>query len=340
MVRAHLVKDASYGALVGWLVWPAFGMMLGGSVGPLVAWARRHDRLLLRAFGQVGRDVRAVAPGLTSLPSRRGPSRRRHLALGAAALIVAIAVLAWTGQRCFGFSVASTLAAVVLAMVLAGICARAAGETDIAPVGNLGTLAQLAFAAGGPTTSILAGSIVSGNASETAQTMWSFRAGHNVGASVRAQVVAQFVGVLLGSAVVVPTYLLVIRANPLGTERMPAVAAVSWRATALAVSGGLAGLPPLGVQAAIAGFILGIVLSILAKGRLGKFLPSPVSVGIALITPVTMSATILIGALGMALARRRWPRLANGEDHALAAGALAGESLMGVLMAFLASAGM
>jgi uncharacterized oligopeptide transporter (OPT) family protein len=249
-------------------------------------------------------------------------------------------LLAVVGKLGFGYAPALLGAAVLASLILGGICARAAGETDIAPVGNLGTLAQIAFAGGGPGTSILAGSVVSGNASETAQAMWSFKAGHNVGASVRAQVIAQFVGVVLGSVVVVPTYLLVVRANPLGTERMPAVAAVSWRATAEAVSGGFARLPAWGVQAAIAGFILGVVLSSAGKRRIARFLPSPVAVGIALITPVTMSATILVGAIGMALARRRWPRIASGDDHALAAGALAGESLMGVLLAVLTSAGL
>ncbi len=340
LVRAHLVKDPSYGALVGWLVWPAFGTMLGGSVGPLVAGARRHGRVLARALGDVRADVRDLLPRLRRRPARNWQAGRRNMALGAMVLLAAIALLAWTGHRAFDFSVPSTLAAVALSIVLAGVCARAAGETDIAPVGNLGTLGQIAFAGGGPGTSILAGSVVSGNASETAQAMWSFKAGHNVGASVRAQVIAQFVGVVLGSVVVVPTYLFVVRANPLGTERMPAVAAVSWRATAEAVSGGFARLPPWGVQAAIAGFILGVVLSSAGKGRIARFLPSPVAVGIALITPVTMSATILIGAVGMALARHRWPRIANGDDHALAAGALAGESLMGVLLAVLTSAGL
>ena len=48
LVRAHVVKDASYTSLVAWLVWPAFGMMLGGSVGPLIAGARRHGRVAWR----------------------------------------------------------------------------------------------------------------------------------------------------------------------------------------------------------------------------------------------------------------------------------------------------
>jgi len=333
LVRGHIVKDASYGSLVSWLVWPAFGMMLGGSVGPLIAGARRHGRVVARVF----EDARVLfARARTARATADAPAPRGR-PLGAVVALGAVLTLSWTGHVAFGFSIASTMAAVVLAIVLAGVCARAAGETDIAPVGNMGTLTQIAFAGGGATTSILAGAVVAGNATETATTMWSFKAGHNLRASLRAQLAAQFAGVLIGSAVVVPVYLLVVHANPLGTERMPAVAAMSWRATAEAVSGGLTRLPQYGVPAAVVGLVMGLALTLLGRGRLGRFLPSPVAVGIGLIFPVTMSSTILLGAVAVALGRRRWPSLANGDDHALAAGALAGESLMGVLLAILAS---
>lgn len=331
LVQHHVVKDASYGSLVSWLVWPAFGMMLGGSLGPLVAGARRHGRVVSRVWN----DARAMFASQAGRPADAPAPRGRPVA--ALVMLGAVVLLAWTGHRAFGFSIASTVAAVILALVLAGVCARAAGETDIAPVGSMGMLAQIAFAGAGPATSILAGAVVAGNATETATTMWSFKAGHNLRASLRAQLAAQLAGVLIGSAVVVPVYLLVVRANPLGTERMPAVSAMSWRATAQAVSGGLSHLPPYGVSAAVVGLALGIAFSVLGRGRLGRFLPSAVAVGIGLITPVTMSATIFLGALAISLGRRRWSSLANGDDHALAAGALAGESLMGVLLAILAS---
>ena len=331
LVQHHVVKDASYGSLVSWLVWPAFGIMLGGSAAPLVGGVRRHGKTVWRVLNDARTTIARQARRPPDASPRRKPFAAALVALGA------VALLAWTGHRAFGFSLASTIVAVILAVVLAGVCARAAGETDIAPVGNIGTLAQIAFAGGGPTTSILAGAVVAGNATETAQTMWSFKAGHNLRASLRAQLAAQLAGVLIGSAVVVPVYLLVVRANPLGTERMPAVAAMSWRATALAISGGLSHLPPYGVWAAVTGLGVGIALGVLGRGRLGRFLPSPVALGIGLITPVTMSSTILLGAAGVSLGRRRWPGLANGDDHALAAGALAGESLMGVLLAILAS---
>jgi uncharacterized oligopeptide transporter (OPT) family protein len=163
--------------------------------------------------------------------------------------------------------------------------------------------------------------------------MWAFKAGHTLRASVRAQIVAQILGAIVGSLVVVPAYFLIIRVYPLGSERMPAVSAISWKATAVALSGGLAGLPSHGLHAFVVAFALGAVLSIFAPTRIGRFLPSAVTVGIAMITPVSLAAAAVLGAGSIVLARRRISTLADGETNALAAGLLAGEAILGVVIA-------
>jgi putative OPT family oligopeptide transporter len=334
LLRAGWVREASYGALAGWLVWPALGLMLGSIlVPPLLA-----GRELLRALARVLGDARASWRGRAGA----GPAdRARRLLLRAriAAGLAAAVVLVWTGWRAFGLDPRITSGALVLSVLLAGVCARAAGETDIAPVGSVGTVAQLVFAAGGPTASLLSGAIAAGTATQTAQSLWAFKAGHRLGSSGRAQIVAQLLGALAGSLVVVPVYFLVASTYGLGTEVMPAVSALSWKATAEAVAQGLSGLPPHGHAAAAVGFVVGAALSALGRTRAGRHLPSPIVLGIALITPVSLSAAAFLGALALALASRRSALLAAGGGSALAAGALAGESLTGVLIAALSAAG-
>jgi uncharacterized oligopeptide transporter (OPT) family protein len=333
IVHTGVVKDASYPSVIGWLVWPAFGMMLGGSIAPLVS--------------SFGRQLMAVVPTLRAWRRPDRPRRSsledratgRVRALTAGTLIAAVVLLVWTGERAFGLSPLTTLGALVVAVVLAGVCARAVGETDIAPVGNMGTLGQLVFAHGGPVTSILAGAVVSGNATQTAQALWSFKAGAELRASIRAQTIAQVVGIVVGSLVVVPTYAVIVNAIPLATERMPAVSALSWRATSEAVAGGLASLPRHGLHAAAVTFVLGLGLSLAGRLRWGRYLPSPVTAGIALITPLSMAATMLLGAAAVPLVRRRFRSFSDADAHALGAGALAGESIVAILVAILTSAG-
>jgi uncharacterized oligopeptide transporter (OPT) family protein len=146
------------------------------------------------------------------------------------------------------------------------------------------------------------------------------------------------VGIVIGSLVVVPTYEVIVRSTALATERMPAASALSWRATSEAVAGGFSHLPPHGLRAAGLAFAVGLVLSTLGRARWGRYLPSPVAVGIAFITPLSMSATFLLGALAIVVLRRRLPSFTDSDAHALGAGALAGESIVGVLIAILTSA--
>ena len=338
LARAHLVSGPTYAPIVSWMVWPAFGLMLGGSLGPLLVGARQNARILARTVG----DAFNLVAGLWRVTRRtrsEGPSRaaRRDQIAAGAMLAGATVVLAITGERALGLSVGTVLLGIVVALALASVCARAAGETDIAPTGNMGTFTQLIFGRNGAVGSILVGAVASGTATQTAQTLWSLKAGQDLRASVRSQTVAQLVGVLIGSVVVVPTYLAIVHTRPLGTEVMPAVTALSWRATAEAVGGGLSRLPPYGLQAALGACLLALVLSVAARGRAGRFLPSPVVMGIALITPLSLSAAALVGAAAVAFLRRRFPSFSDPDAHALGAGALAGESLVAVILAILAS---
>lgn len=336
VVGARWISNGSYTTVTGWLVWPALGMMLASTLVPLVLKWRSLYHALRRGLTYARSSVVPIRGLVGAVGGGADPASgptSTSLWVGTVSVLLATVALAWTGWRAFGFSPYLTGAALILSVVLSAICARVAGETDIAPVGSLGTLAQILFAGCGPGGSILAGALTSGNSSETSQMLWAFKAGHSLRAPVRAQIVAQALGALVGSLVVVPAYLLVVRAYPLGSERMPAISAVSWRATAMALGGGLRGLPPHALHAACLGFGLGAILSLLASTRAGKFLPSAVAMGVAMITPVSLSAAAVVGAGAILLARRRISTLADGETNALAAGLLAGESILGVGLA-------
>ena len=161
-----------------------------------------------------------------------------------------------------------TLAALAISVVTGGVCARAAGETDFAPVGQLGTAMQLGFGASSATTAVVAGGISMGTSSQMSQTLWAFKAGKRLHASPRAQVIAQIIGALVGALVVVPVYFVIMRAYQLGSEAMPATSAITWKATAEAVHGGLASLPKSGPPAAAIGIVLGTILTLLGRTRL------------------------------------------------------------------------
>jgi uncharacterized oligopeptide transporter (OPT) family protein len=324
LARSQIVTDLGFTSCAAWLVWPGLGMLLAGSFLPLLL----DGRSILRAIRDLGGLAR-VRPAAEHAQTSRAWRAGGGLVL--AGVVGAVVV----GQTAFHLSPLATLVAVALALVLAVVSSRAAGETDLAPVGPVGTVTQVLFSRLGPAVSMLAGSIAFGTSAQAAQTLWAFKAGQKVGATPRAQLIAQLTGALLGALIVAPVYVVVVRAYSIGSEALPAPAALSWKATAEAMRGGLAALPRHAEMAGAIGLGLGALMALLGRGRLARFCPSPAAMGIALIMPPSVSVAALVGVLIMAAVRRLRPGLAHDAILSIAAGGVAGESVMGVVIAAL-----
>jgi uncharacterized oligopeptide transporter (OPT) family protein len=334
LLRARVVPDASFSACAAWLVWPGLGLLLAGSFLPLILdW-----RSVVRAASDLGSLVRRPAVRTTTEPRPLGPPAGGS-SPAVPALLLGFGAIAVLGKVAFGFHPLAALAALLCALVLAVVSSRAAGETDLAPVGQVGTLTQILFSGLGPILSILAGSVSMGTSSQAAQTLWAFKAGQRLGGSPRAQLVAQLLGALIGGVVVVPVYLVIVKAYGIGTESLPAPAAISWRATAEAVRGGFSALPPHAALAGAVALAVGVALSLAARRPWGSALPSPAAMGIAMVMPASLAIAALAGALLAWAIRRARPSIDQESLTSLAAGGIAGESVMGVIIAVLVVTG-
>ena len=107
----------------------------------------------------------------------------------------------------------------------------------------------------------------------------------------------------------------------LGSEAIPAPAAMSWRATAAIAEHGISSMPSYAPLGAAAGFVLGCVLSL---KPIAKYAPSPVAMGMAFILPPFMSVTIAIGGFALRIAARRSKKTADEDVAALASGLIGG----------------
>ncbi len=278
----------------------------------------------LGAFAGALRDLGAMARS----GSRAGILRL----LAVAALLAAIAGLA---RLIFDFSLLQSGLALAASAVGATVCARAAGLTDIAPVGPMGQTMQAlsgALAPGRPAVNVAAGSIVAGSAAQTTGLLWSLGAGRALGASPRRQIIAAAAGSMLGASICAPAYLFLVRTHGLGSAQLPAPTGVQWKAMAEVVARGLSALPPGALPAVIAGGLLGIVLAAAASTRAAPRLPSAMAMGIGVLVPVDYALAIVCGALLVTLVRRlREPASSVG------AGLIAGDSVVGLLVALLTS---
>jgi len=228
---------------------------------------------------------------------------------------------------------------VLMTFFLAVVACRATGETDITPIGAMGKITQLSYGVLAPadtTANLMTAGVTAGAAASSADLLTDLKSGYLLGANPRKQFIAQFLGVFVGAAVIVPAfYLLVPSPETLGGDKFPAPSAQVWKGVAELLANGLASLHDSAQLALAAGAALGFLLATaerFAPVRLRAFLPSAMGLGLAFVIPFWNTLSIFIGALAAWLLRRS---AAENYRIPVAAGIIAGESLIGVFLALI-----
>jgi uncharacterized oligopeptide transporter (OPT) family protein len=236
--------------------------------------------------------------------------------------------------------------AVLLTFFLALVACRATGESDITPTGAMGKIMQLTYGVLIPqsmTANLMTASITASSAGSAADLLNDLKSGYLLGANPRRQFMAQLLGVLGGTAATVTGfYLLVPDATALtgvGGEapKFPAPAAQAWKAVAEVFKMGLENMHPMHQKAIVVGLSIGAGLLLLETlaGKWKKWLPSATGIGLGLILPFQYPLSMLLGAVIAAIWTSRNKASSEAYLVPVAAGVIAGVSIMGVIVASL-----
>ncbi|MCI0414630.1 OPT/YSL family transporter [bacterium] len=333
-----LIPEVSYKAIVNWTLWPGAALLVAAGFTTFAmdykSIARSFagiKRILMRQKQDENDPVAAVES-----PDWWFPAGYFTLAPLAVLLMIWLFQIPWW----------AAIIAIPLAVIMGFVAARVTGETDVTPTKALGPVTQLIY--GLLTPGNLVGNIMSGNVTggvglHSADLLTDLKSGYMVGADPRQQLKAQLFGVIAGGLVVVPAFWLIIP-DPalLGTEEWPAPSCLVWAGVSQAFSNGISTLHPSARIAALIGGILGIVLALLEKftpARLKKFVPSSSGLGISMVIPGSNSIAMFIGASIAELLNKKKPALGDLTVFPVASGMIAGESLMGIVIAMLIVSG-
>jgi len=235
--------------------------------------------------------------------------------------------------------------AVATSLVFSMVAARVTGETDINPGGPMGKLTQLGFGIlhpHHPSTNLMTAAMTHASSVACADLLGDLKSGYLLGADPRRQFVAQAAGIVAGTSASVLAYFILIPdafALTGSADHAPQFAAPGahqFRAIAELLQYGLASLHPMHRSLVVTGAIAGLVIAAierLSPRRAMRWLPSTVGLGLGLLLPLSTSLAMLIGAAIGALATRRRTDTAERVVWPISAGALAGESLAGVIVA-------
>ncbi|HCS50036.1 MAG TPA: peptide transporter, partial [Planctomycetaceae bacterium] len=103
--------------------------------------------------------------------------------------------------------------------------------------------------------------ITSAGASQAADMMQDLKTGKMLGAAPRKQFIAQLCGICVGILFAVPVYFVFTKAYKLGSEQLPAPAAMAWKAMAEVLNEGFGALPPMAKQAILIAGVIGLAIA-------------------------------------------------------------------------------
>jgi len=323
-----------YKHIVAWSVWFGSAMILTSG---LLAFSFQW-RTVVRAV----KSVSSAFGGTTSAEDAKEVPMLWFF-IGLIALTPVVVFLEWF---LFGIKVWMGLLSIILGFFIAIVACRATGETDTTPTGALGKITQITFGAldpGNMTTNLMTANVTGGVGLHAADLLTDLKSGYLLNADPRQQFWAQFFGVMAGSLFVVPAYrLLIPTADLLGTDKWPAPGAQTWKSVAELLAKGFHTLHPTAQIALATGAVLGVVLVLLEKAfpKAKPYIPSPTGLGLAFTTPANNTIAMFMGSLIATLLERRNPDLAEKTVVPVSSGFIAGESLVGVLIAVLVVLGL
>ncbi|GGJ97931.1 OPT family oligopeptide transporter [Pseudomonas matsuisoli] len=318
-----------FGVLVEWLLWPGVSLLVSATLVSLGIRQWRQRRAT---------DADDDAP----LPAQPQAIPLLMIALASGLVVILQIVL---------FDIAPIMAAlsIPLSVALACMAARVVGATGIPPIGATGQLSQLTFgliAPGQMTVNLMSANIAGGAAGQCTDLLNDFRVGHLIGSSPSRQLIAQCVGIVIGSIVGVLVYRLLIP-DPQGmliTQEWPAPAVATWKAVAEVLADGLDAVDISVRWSMLGGALIGSLFGFCEaradrSERLARLLPSSAAFGLAFIIPASISLMMALGAVLAWVITAKWRSLAERFVIAAAAGLVAGESIVGVGASFWMMAG-
>ena len=337
-----IILEPGYKNIVSWSLWGGTALMVSsGLLTFCFQW-----KTVWRAIAGSGQIFRwkSVKSADVGLPDSELSKMDKIEVPGSwFAAGVAVSGIGIAAVQVSGFSITWWMAtlSVIMTFFLSIVACRATGETDITPIGAMGKITQLSYGIIAPsniTANLMTAGVTAGAAASSADLLTDLKSGYLLGANPRKQFIAQFLGVFAGAAVIVPAfYLLVPTPEVLGGEKFPAPSAQVWKGVAELLANGISSLHNSAKIALVIGVGAGALLSALdrvAPSRVQSLLPSAMGLGLAFVIPFWNTLSIFLGALIASLVRKT-----RMQEYTIpvASGMIAGESLMGVLIALLSA---
>jgi len=327
------IQDVGTGAR-GWLLWVSLAIMLADSAVSLSLLSAKVLLRTLRPDGDGAEEELDPAP----------PDQQITWRTWLPGLLVASTLCTAVLSPMFDMPPLEPSIAILFSLLVAVLAVRALGETDLNPVSGIGKVSQLLFALVSPgnvVANLVAGAVAEAGAIGAGDMMQDLQCGHLLGASPRAQFVAQLAGTAASCVMVVAAWTLYSSAYEIPGPEFPAPTALIWLDMAKVVNGGghlATNVLPTAMGAAAFAALLPFVEATLPPSRKWA-VPSAMAGAIGMYVTPNWTLPRVAGGLTN-YAWRRWdPEGAERYMIVVASGFVLGEGLTSIVVACLKSGG-
>ena len=311
-----------------WALWGGTSIMVFSSLATVaLQW-----RTLARAFSlfrKGDRPAHSAAMDAIEVPSS-------WLIAGLIPITIGLVIVQYLA---FHISIMLGLIAVALSFVVSLVCCRATGETDTTPIGAMGKLTQLLYAAlpgakGVASINLMAAGVTASAGGAAADLLTDLKSGYILGANPRKQFIAQFVGVFFGTVAIVPAWYAMVP-NKQALEAFNPPSTYMWKAVADLLTQGLHMLPATAIWAIVIGALVGVALPVAEKlfPKAHPYLPSAMGLGLSWVMVFENSLSFAIGAVLVAVWNKVHKKGSDLYYVPVASGLIAGESLIAAIIA-------
>ncbi len=257
------------------------------------------------------------------------------------------AITVYLGHAWFGIHYVLGIIALPLVFVFTLIAVTSTGLTAITPGGALSKLTQISYsimAPGNISTNLMTAGITTEVALNASNLLMDIKPGYMLGGKPRHQAIGHVLGIFAGGLVAVPVFYAIFNndISMFTSDKLPLPGASIWKGVAEVLTKGLSTLHPSAQIAVLIGAIIGILFEVLNEKTKGKFPLSGVGLGLGFVLRFNDSLAMSLGALFFWLCKKKFTNKSSvgfrafvENQETLAAGVIAGGSLIGIILILL-----
>lgn len=339
MIQAGIIPEAKFKAITMWALWGGAAIMTTSSLFSFFS----KPQIIVQSFSKMFKKKQkreAHALDKIELP----------MWIFAVGIPIIGFITVYLGHIWFGIHYWLGLLAIPLVFIFTLIAVTSTGLTAITPGGALGKLTQITYgvvAPGNVTTNLMTAGITSEVSLNASNLLMDIKPAYMLGGKPRHQAIGHVLGIFAGGLVAVPVFYSIFHGDiaMFTSDTMPLPSASIWKGVSEVLANGLSNLHPTAQVAAFVGAALGIIIEILNKKTKGRFPLSGVGLGLGFVLRFTDAWSMALGTLIFWAARTKFKdkssfgyRAFVDNQETLAAGVIAGGSIIGIILILLETA--